>query len=158
VKNVFDEFVSIFLRKLPDRFALLVLVISIISLGSFAYEHVGLPIQIASAQVTPENANATSVAVSWLSMQPCFGDRVLLDTVNTTILSADGGTSHMTVDFESMIYRVDQVTGGLHHSVESHSVDVIVQNGSVVSAVENMRDLMNSPIVSPMSAVSQEYS
>ena len=155
---MFDEFVSIFLRKLPDRFALLVLLVSIISLGSFAYEHVGLPIQIASAQVAPENANATSVAVSWLSMQQCFGDRILLDTVNTTILSADGGTSHMTVDFQSMIYRVDQTTGGLHHAVESHSVDIIVQNGSVVSAVENMRDLMNNPIASPMSAVSPEYS
>jgi hypothetical protein len=155
---VFREFISIFLSKLPDRLALVILVVSIICLGSFAYEHVGLPIQTASAQTLPNNTNATSIAVSWLSIQKCFGDNIMPGTINTTIQSASNGTYCMTVDFISMIYRVDPVTGGLHHVEQSHRVAVIVQNGMVVSAMENTRDLINGQIITPLSDVYRDFS
>jgi len=157
VKNVFREFASIFLRRLPDRFVLVILVVSIVSMGSFAYENVGLPIQTASAQVAPDGANATSVAICWLSVQACFGDHILPDTINSSVLSAVNGTSRIAVNFNSLIYRIDPITGGLHHANVSHSVEITVQNGRVVSALENSSNLLDGPVTSPMSDVARGY-
>lgn len=119
-ENVFRKFASIFLNKLPDRLACLIIIISIFSLGSFAYETVGLPIQTASAEVVATNDSAAGAAVNWVYLQKCFGDRINPDTVNTTVLSEGNGIYHVKVNFMSLEYKVDLNTGGLHQIGRAH--------------------------------------
>lgn len=146
---MYREFISIFLSKLPDRFACLIIIVSIISLGSFAYDNVGLPIGTASAETIPSDVAATHTAVNWINMQPSLGDRINSDSIKTTTDAMGSGLYHVTVDFTSLEYKVDTTTGGIHHISANHALDMLVSGGRVVSAVENMCDLMsgaNSPL------------
>jgi hypothetical protein len=155
---VFKKFASIFLNKLPDRLACLIIIISIFSVGSFAYETVGLPIQTASAEVIASNDSAASAAVNWVYMQKCFGDRINPDSVNTTVLSSDNGIYQVQVNFVSLEYKIDLNTGGLHHIPVNHTVDTRISGGKVVSAVEDLRDLIHNQVGGPVTDMSVEYS
>jgi hypothetical protein len=156
-ENVFKKFASIFLNKFPDRLACLIIIISIFSVGSFAYETVGLPIQTASAEAVATNDSAASAAVNWVYLQKCFGDRINPDSVNTTVLSHENGIYHVKVNFVSLEYKVDLNTGGLHHIPVNHTVDTSISNGKVVSAVEEFRDLINNQVGGPVTDMSVEY-
>ncbi len=154
---MFRKFATIFLNKLPDRLACLIIIISIFSVGSFAYETVGLPIQTASAEVVATNDSAATAAVNWIYLQQCFGEHINPDSVNTTVLSNDNGVYNVKVDFVSLEYKVDLNTGGLHHIPVNHTVDTRVSGGKVVSAVEDLRDLIHNPIGGPVTDMSVEY-
>lgn len=156
-ENMLKKFISIFLSKFPDRFACLVIIISIFSLGSFAYETVGLPIQTASAESLTTSDAANTTAINWVYMQKCFGDRIKPETVNTTVNSAGNGDFSVKVNFVSLEYTVDLETGGLHHIPVNHTVDMLVSRGKVISAEESMRDLINGQVFGPVTDVSREY-
>lgn len=153
---MFKKFISIFLSKFPDRFSCLVIIISIVSLGSFAYETVGLPIQTASAESLHTGDAAASSAVSWAYMQKCFGDRIKPDTIVTDVQGAGSDSYNVKLDFVSLEYKVDMGTGGLHHIPVNHSVEMVVANGKVVSAYEDYRDLINDQVFGPVTDVSTE--
>ncbi len=154
---MFKKFASIFLNKLPDRLACLIIIISIFSVGSFAYETVGLPIQTASAEVIASNDSAASAAVSWVCVQKCFGDRINPDSINTTVQSLGTGIYNVKVNFVSLEYKVDLNTGGLHHIPVNHTVDTRISGGKVVSAYEDLRDLIHNPIDGPVTDMSRDY-
>ncbi len=155
--KMLKKFVSIFLSKLPDRFACLVIIICIIVLGSFAYETVGLPIQAASAEGTLTGDDAAGAGLGWIYAQKCFGDRIRPETVVTSAAPAGDGAYHVTVDFVSLEYKVDLGSGELHHIPVNHTVAMLVSQGEVVSAAEGFRDLINGQADGPVNDVSREY-
>lgn len=153
---MFKDFLSIFMSRFPDRFACLVIIIGIFCTGSYAYDTVGLPIQPATATVTgTESANAS--AISWVSTQKCFGDRIRPETIVTDIHNAGNGDYSVTINFESLKYKVEPVTGSLHHVPVEHTVDMLVSRGKVSSAYENGRDLINDQVYGPAIDVTLEY-
>jgi len=152
---VYRKFISIFLSKLPDRLAYLIIVVSIISLASFAYDNVGFPIGTASAETISPNVAATNTAVSWINIQPSLGDRINSDSIKTTTGAMGNGLYHVTVDFSSLEYNVDATTGGIHHISANHTLDMLVSGNKVVSAVENMCDLLNNQANSPLADLSR---
>lgn len=156
-ENVLKKFASIFLSKFPDRFACLVIIVCIFTLGSFAYETVGLPIQPASAEGAPSGEAASNAAISWVYTQKCFGDRIKPDTILASAEPAWDGAYHIKVDFVSLEYKVDLGTGGLHHIPVNHTVAMLVSQGKVVSAVEGLRDLINDQVYGPLTDVSREF-
>ncbi len=149
------KFLSLFISKLPDRFAFVVLVISILSLGSFAYENVGFPIQIANAETSGVDGAKTS-ALNWVFMQKCFGDRIKPDTVVMDVHHVGDNSYRILVDFVSLEYKVDLHTGGLHHIPVNHTVDMLVAQGHVVRASESLRDLLHDQVSGPVTGVSRE--
>jgi hypothetical protein len=153
---VFKKFISIFISKFPDRFAYVVILIGIISMGTFAYETVGLPIQIASAEGVSGTDAATNAAVGWVYGQKCFGDRIKPETVRAMADPQGGSLYGVTIDFVSLEYKVDLESGGLHHIPVNHTVDMAVSNGKVLSAVEGFRDLVVAQASGPVTDVSTE--
>jgi len=153
---LFRKFVSIFLSKFPDRFACLVIIISIVCLGSFAYETVGLPIQTASAESLHSADGAAASAVNWAYLQKCFGDRIKPETVVTDVHSAGNDGYDVKLSFVSLEYKVDLGSGGLHHIPVNHSVDMVVSQGKVVSAYENYHDLIEGQVCGPAADVSTD--
>ncbi len=154
--SLLKKFLSIFLLQFPDRFACLVIILGIVSLGSFAYDTVGLPIQTASAEGASGGDSAVNAAVNWVYLHKCFGDRIRPDTIRASVLPADGGSYRVTLDFTSLEYRIDLDTGGLHHIPFNHTVDLLVAHGRVVSAAEGLRDLIRDPAYGPVTVVSSE--
>ncbi|HTY90698.1 MAG TPA: hypothetical protein VMC84_05920 [Methanocella sp.] len=153
---MFKKFLSIFISKFPDRFACLVIIISIFSLGSFAYDTVGLPIQTASAESLNTADGAVQSAVGWAYMQKCFGDRIKPDTIVTDVQSSGNDVYNIKLSFVSLAYKVDQGTGGLHHIPVNHSVEMVVSRGKVVSAYENFHDLINGQVSGPIACISTD--
>jgi hypothetical protein len=152
---MFKKFLSIFLSKFPDRFACLVIIIGIFTMGSFAYETVGLPIQTATAESSGVDG-ATASAVNWAFMQKCFGDRIRPETIVTDVHSVGDGAYRVKIDFVSLEYTVDLETGGLHHVPVNHTVDMLISQGKVLKASESMRDLINDQACGPVTDVSRE--
>jgi hypothetical protein len=151
------KFISIFLSKLPDRFACLVIIICIIVSGSFAYETVGLPVGAASARDALTADSAANAAVGWVYMQKCFGDNIKSDTVVSSVAPAGEGSYHETVDFVALKYKVDMGSGELHHVPVNHTVAVLVSRGRVTAAAAGLRDLINDQVSGPVAGVSLEY-
>ena len=153
---MFKKFLNIFLSKFPDRFACMVIIISIFSLASFAYQTVGLPIQTASAESlhTAEGANAS--AINWAYMQKCFGDRIKPETIVTDVSGTGNDAYDVKISFVSLEYKVDLGTGGLHHIPVNHSVYMVVSQGKVISAYENYRNLVYDQISGPITGVSTD--
>jgi hypothetical protein len=154
---MFSKFISIFLSKFPDRLACLVIIVGILCMGSFAYETVGLPIGAASAQGGFDGTAATTSAISWIYTQKCFGDHVQPETMNTSVRSEGSGLYGVRVDFVSLEYTIDLETGGLHHVPVNHTVDMVVSQDKIVTAVENYRDMANAPVRSLVVNLGREY-
>lgn len=152
------KFVTLFLSKLPDRLSCLIIIVCIVTLGSFAYETVGLPIQTASAQATSPADNAATAAISWVNAQNTFVDRINHSYINTSSVAADNGAYHVTVDFTSLEYKVDRASGGIHHIPVNHTISMMVDNGKVMSAIDGIHDLMADYANSPLADVSRDYS
>lgn len=153
---MFKDFLSIFVSRFPDRFACLVIIVSIFCTGSLAYETVGLPIQTADATVTGSEG-ATSSAISWVNMQKCFGDRIKPETIVTDVHNTGNNDYSVTIYFESLKYKVEPGTGCLHHVPVNHTVDMLVSQGKVITAYENGRDLINDQAYGPVFDISLEY-
>lgn len=156
---MFGKFLSIFISKAPDRLVYLILIISVLSLGTFAYDHVGMPIQMASASsdASLTSKGAVDAAVNWVYEQKCFGDRIKLDSMNATAGQPSNGGYDVLVKFDSLEYMTDINTGALHHLPVSHSIDVRVVDGKVAYAAEGFQNLMQEQENGPLSNLVREY-
>jgi hypothetical protein len=152
---LFKKFLSLFVSQAPWRFVYLVLIISTISMGWFAYENAGDVIGLkasAASDVTFTQDNAVQMASNWIYGQTYFGDRVT--ALNLTCKSSGPMTYDAYAVFTALDYKVDS-TGALHHLPMNHTVCMKIVKGNVVSVVEGTRDIISDPQTGPVTSMEE---
>jgi hypothetical protein len=137
------------------RFVYLVLIISTISMGWFAYENAGDVIGLkasAASDVTYTQDNALQIATNWIYGQTYFGDRVI--ALNLSCKSSGPMSYDAYATFTALNYKVD-ATGALHHLPMNHTVDIKIIRGNIVSVVEGARDILKDPQTGPMMSMEE---
>lgn len=155
--TVFKKFLSLFISQAPWRFVYVVLVISVISMGWFAYQNAGDAIGLkasASSDVPFTQENALKTATDWLYGQTYLGDH--MDVVNVTCNASGTGSYDVTALFTAMDYRVDKQTGALHHQPSNHTVNMRIINGHITSAVDGSRDILQGPVTGLTGSLEEE--
>lgn len=148
--SLFKKFLSLFIAQAPWRFVYVVLIISTISMGWFAYENAGDAIGLkasAASDIAYTQDNAMQTASNWIYGQTYFGDRVT--ALNVTCTYASPGSYNALANFTVLDYKVDS-TGALHHLPSNHMVAMKIVKGNVVSVVEGYRDIISDPQTGPM--------
>lgn len=156
---MFKKFLSLFISQAPWRFVYVVLVISIISMGSYAYQNAGDVIGLkasASSDISYTKESAVTAANNWIYAQTCFGDRINPGTLNMTFNGVGIGSYEAMATFSALDYKIDMETGALHHLSANHTVNMHIVNGRVVSATEGFRDLVRYQISGPVASVEEE--
>jgi hypothetical protein len=154
---VFKKFLSLFISKAPWRFVYVVLVISVISMGWFAYQNAGDAIGLkasASSDVAYTQENALKTATDWLYGQTYLGDH--MDVVNATCNASGARSYDVTALFTALDYRVDRQTGALHHQPSNHTVSMRIVNGYIVSATDGSRDILQRPMTGPAGILEED--
>ena len=153
--SLFKKFLSLFIAQAPWRFVYVVLIISTISMGWFAYENAGDAIGLkasATSDVAYTQDNAVQAASNWLYTQTYFGDRVT--ALNLTCISSGPESYEALARFTALDYRIDS-TGALHHLSMNHTVSMKIIKGNVVSVVEGSRDIISDPQTGPMTSLEE---
>ena len=152
---MFKKFLSLFIAQAPWRFVYVVLIISTISMGWFAYENAGDAIGLkasATSDVAYTQDNAVQAATDWIYGQTYFGDRVT--AMNLTCKSSGAVSYDALARFTALDYKVDS-TGALHHLPMNHTVSMKIVKGNVVSVVEGSRDIMTDPQTGPTTTLEE---
>jgi hypothetical protein len=154
---MYKKFLSLFVAQAPWRFVYLVLVISTISMGLFAYDNAGDVIGLkasAASDASFTQDNAAQTASNWLYGQTYFGDRVT--ALNLTCKSSGTGSYDAYAVFTALDYKVD-TTGALHHLPMNHTVCMKIIKGNVVSVVEGTRNILTDPQTGPMTSMEESF-
>ncbi len=154
---MFKKFLSLFISQAPWRFVYVVLVISVISMGWFAYQNAGDAIGLrasASSEVAYTQENALKTANDWLYGQTYLGDH--MNVTNAMCQTSGAGSYDVTALYTAMDYRIDKQTGALHHVHSNHTVSMKIVNGQVVSAVDGSRDILQGPMAGPTDSLEEE--
>lgn len=154
---MFKKFLSLFISQAPWRFVYVVLIISTISMGWFAYENAGDVIGLkasATSDVAYTQDNAMQTASNWIYGQTYFGDRVT--ALNLTCTSSGPGAYNALAMFSVLDYKIDSM-GALHHLPMNHTVSMKVVKGNVVSVVEGSRDVIADPQTGPATTMEESF-